>query len=264
MFTWGSKFLFGLSAGSLVGAWLYGLFSGGSLVGVISIGYKGGVGDLTGYAILLTIAAVMFLLGLLNLMIRDGSAEVAAESVGADHALTVSTPRASSYWGPLAAFGLAAVVLGIAVSTAFLILGAVVLFAVAIEWLILDWSDRATGDPDVNAAIRSRLAGPFEVPVLALLGAAFLVLALSRVLLALSSPTASTIFAGVAAAIVFALAIAIAKSNAPRSIISGVVALGAIAVLAGGVVGAVVGERPIGHHETDSADHADVEGGEGE
>ena len=40
MFTWGSKYLFGVSAFSLLGAILYGLATGGGIIGVISAGYK--------------------------------------------------------------------------------------------------------------------------------------------------------------------------------------------------------------------------------
>ena len=40
-----------------------------------------------------------------------------------------------------------------------------VLGAVAIEWTMQAWSDRATGDPAVNREIRNRVMLPIEVPV---------------------------------------------------------------------------------------------------
>ncbi|MCP3992723.1 MAG: hypothetical protein GY724_26890 [Actinomycetia bacterium] len=259
MFTWGSKYLFAVSVAALLGAALYGLISGGDVVGVTSAGYKGGVGDHTGYTTLVTIGVVSFGLGALNLAIRDGDAEEAAARVGANHALTVSTPKTPSFWGPLTAFGVACLIVGIAVSQAFVVLGIVVFAVVTIQWAILAWSDRATGDDDVNEVIRKRVLGPLEIPMMSLLGIAVLVLGVSRVLLAVSE-TGATIVAALVAATIFGSALVIAKSNAPRSVISGVVAIAALALLAGGIVGAVVGEREIVYEP--SADTQE-DGGEG-
>lgn len=265
MFTWGSKYLFAVSMVSLLGAAVYGLVSGGDVLGVISAGYRGGMGEHTGYAILITISGVSAGLGALSLAIRDGDADTGAAAVGASRALTVTTPRTPSYWGPLAAFGVACLAIGVAVSQAFFILGIVVLSVVALEWLVLAWSDRATGDEDVNRVIRSRVLGPMEVPMLSMLGIAVLVIGVSRVLLAAPSETLSTAVAAAVAALVFGAAIAIAKSDAPRSVITGVVAVAAVAVLAGGIAGALVGERDIGHHpDPGSHDDETHDGGEGE
>jgi hypothetical protein len=259
MFTWGSKYLFAIAVVSLLGAGLFGLITGGDVLGVMSVGYKGGVGDHGGYATLFTIGIVSAGLGVFSLAIRDGDAEVAAARAGAEHVLSVSTPTRPSYWGPLTAFGVACLIVGVAVSRAFVVLGIVVLSVVAIQWAILAWSDRATGDGEVNEVIRKRVLGPIEVPMMAVLGIAVVVLGVSRVLLAVSE-TGATVVASVVAALVFAVAVAVVKSNASRSVISGVVAIGALAVLAGGIVGAVVGEREIGHGP-EAETHED--GGEG-
>jgi hypothetical protein len=264
MFTWGSKYLLAVATASFLGAIVYGLASGGGPIGVISLGYRGGVGEHTGYAILTTIGLVAALLGVLNVMIRGGDADVEAATGGSDHSLSVSTPRAPSFWAPLTAFGAACIVVGLAVSTAFWVLGLVVLVVVALEWLVLAWSDQATGDPEVNSVIRTRLLAPLEVPMLALLTIAVIVLGLSRILLAMTTPEASTAVVAIVAALIFGAAVAIAKSSAPRSVISGVVVIGALAVLAGGITAAVVGERDIAHEDPAPADHSTVEGGRGE
>lgn len=253
MFTWGSKYLFAVSGASLLGAVLYGLTTGGGVIGVLSLGYKGGVGEHTGYVMLVIAGLVMALLGTLSVITRDGDSETSSDVAGVDYALTVSTPRVASYWGPMAAFGLACLAVGAAVERAFFILGLVILAVVALEWLVLAWSDRATGDDTVNSTIRNRVLGPIEVPLLSALGIAVVVLGLSRILLAVSE-VGSTVVASVFAALVFAAAVAISKSNAPRSIITGVVAIGAVVVLGGGLAGAVQGERQIAHHEEHSED----------
>lgn len=261
MFTWGSKYLFVVAGVSFLGAAVFGLVSGGGLLGVASLGYKGGVGEHTGYTILIALGIVSSMLGVLSLVIRDGDAETAAAAVGADQPLMVSTPRIASYWGPIAAFGVACLIIGVALTPVFFILGVIVLGVVTLEWSVLAWSDRATGDEQVNSVIRSRVLGPLEVPMLATLGIAVVVIGLSRVLLTVPA-AGSTAIAAVVAVAVFGSAVMLSKSNAPRAIISAIVAIAALGVLAGGIVGAVRGEREIAHHE-DVDDHGPA-GAEGE
>lgn len=265
MFTWASKYLFAVSGASLLGAMFYGLISGGGPIGVVSLGYKGGVGEHVGYTILLAIGVAALFLAVLNLIIRDGDADTASEVAGVDGVLAVATPRSPSFWAPLTAFGVACLAVGLAVSQAFVILGIAVLAVVGLEWTVLAWSERATGDDDVNNVIRTRTIGPLEVPMLATLGIAVVVIGISRVLLAVSA-AAATAVASIVAVAVFGAAIAIAKSRAPRSVITGVVAVGALAVLSGGIVGAVVGEREIVHHSEEGEPHGEdgESNGEGE
>ncbi|MEM8926126.1 MAG: hypothetical protein AAGD35_21695 [Actinomycetota bacterium] len=264
MFTWGSKYLFGIAALTFIGAVLYGLISGGGLIGVVSAGYKGGVGDHTGYTIRIALGLATLFLGVITVITRDGDARAASDAIGVDRVLSVATPRASSFWAPLAAFGVACIAVGLAVGQAFVILGIVILAVVLLEWTILAWSDRATGDEGVNNVIRNRIIGPLEVPMLSMLGIAVVVIGMSRVMLTVSKAGA-TIFASIAATIIFATCIALAKSKVSRSVITGLVAVGAFFVLGGGIVGAVRGEREIVHHGEHS-DHGEShsEGGEGE
>ncbi|MDH3295619.1 MAG: hypothetical protein OER95_14970 [Acidimicrobiia bacterium] len=262
MFTWGSRNLLGVAALAWIGALIYGLTTGGHVIGVLSMGYKHGVGDHVGYTILMGAALVALLLAIVSVTTRDGNSEDMSALVGVEHSLAVRPPAQAVFWGPLTAFGLACIAVGVATSRAFLYLGFAVIAVSVFEWAVLAWSDRATGDTEVNSVIRSRLLSPFEVPILALLGAAVVVLGLSRVLLAVSE-VGSVVVAVVAAAGIFAAAIFIAKTRAPRPIISAIIAFGAVAVLAGGIVGAAVGERDFHHGEqpSDSGDHA--EEGEG-
>ena len=255
MFTWGSRNLFGVALLAWIGALFYGLTTGGHLVGVLSMGYKHGVGDHVGYTILMGAAFVALLLGVISVTTRDGNSEDMSALVGVEHSLAVRPPSRPAYWGPLAGLGLACIALGVATSQAFLYLGVAVIVIVIFEWGVLAWSDRATGDAEVNSVIRSRLLSPFEVPILALLGAAFVVLGLSRVLLTVSE-VMSVVVVSVAATLVFATAIFIAKARPPRSIISGIIAFGAVAVLAGGIIGAANGERDF-HHGEEHAEEAD-------
>lgn len=265
MFTWGSKYLFGVSVAAFVAAMAYGLVTGGDPVGVISAGYKGGVGDHVGYTLLIAASMSALLLGTVSVIARDGDAEDMAALAGSERALAVRPPSGLSIAAPLTAFGIGSLAVGLAVSRAFLYLGIAVLLIVAIEWVVQAWSDRATGDDAVNTVIRKRMLGPIEVPMLGGLAIAVIVLGLSRILLAVSQ-TGSVVIAVVAAGFVFLSAVLISKAKAPRAIISAIVTFGAVAVLAGGIVGAAVGERDFhegeGEHSEDGGSST-VEG-EGE
>jgi hypothetical protein len=268
MFTWGSKYLFGIALAAFVGAVVYGLISGGDPVGVISSGYKGGIGEHTGYTILMSASVGAFILGVVSVIVRDGDAEDMSALAGSDRTLAVRPPVGLSIVAPLTAFGIACLAVGVAVSSAFIYLGVAVLFVVGVEWLIQAWADRATGDDEVNNVIRKRMLGPIEVPLLGLLGIAVMAIGVSRILLAVSK-TGATVIAVVAAAFIFFSAILIAKARLPRAIVSAIVTFGAVAVLAGGIVGAVRGPRDFHHGEehgehSEEGDHSEEGGAAGE
>ena len=144
MFTLGSKFFLGLMAGALLGAVAYGLVTGGDPIGVISAGYKGGVGEHLGYTVLLMASVGFGLLGFISVLVRDGDAEVMAARAGVATVPLVQQPADPSYWGPIAAFGVAALVIGLALSPVFYILGIAVLAVTALMWAVQAWADRAT------------------------------------------------------------------------------------------------------------------------
>ncbi len=255
MFTWGSKFFLALMAGALIGAVAYGLVTGGGPVGVISAGYKGGVGDHLGYSVLIFAAVSLGLLGFLSVLVRDGDAEVMAARAGVPTVPVVQQPADPSYWSPIAGFGVAALIIGLALSPVFYILGIAVLVVTALMWGVQAWADRATGDPDVNRVVRSRVLGPLELPLLSMLGIATVAVGVSRVFLA-ASKTGATVAGTVFTVFVFGAAVLMSKVNLKRNAVNGIVALGALAILAGGIVGAAVGERDF--HEEE--DHSGAEG----
>ncbi len=250
MLSWGSRYIYSASAVAFVWAWIYGLTTGGSLVGVLSVGYKGGVGDQFGYGVLLGVGAVLALLGLVITLSRDGDVEDLAAMVGATSPPSLP-PIANSAWGPVTAFSLGCLILGLSTSSAFLYFGLALVSVVAVFWAIDIWSDHATGDREVNRILRDRAAAPLQVPVFAGLGIAAVVIGISRVLLAVPA-TGSVVVASLAALFVFLSAVAFAKLSVSRSVMTAVVFVGAVAILVGGIVAAAVGPRE--HHSED--DHA--------
>ncbi len=257
MFTWGPKYLIGLSVTAWLAALAYGLVTGGDIVGVLSFGYKGGVGEHLGYTLLMGAFTVLAMLAGVTFATRDGEAETLARLAGTDTVPQVTPPTAPSYWGLLSAFGIACLMLGVALTSVFLYLGIAVIAVVAIEWVALAWSDRATGDPDTNRAIRERMLGPIEVPMLGAVAIAAMMIGVSRVFLAVSK-TGAVVAGSIFTILLFGTAVLLAQTDAPRRFISAAVTALAVLVLGGGVVGAIAGEREIHHGEEEHSDDGET------
>ena len=280
MITRGAKYFFGAAAVGYLTALVYGFVTGASahggvievfqsgaivdsIVGPLSFGWKGWVGDHVGYATLMAFAGTMLVLGGFCSAFRDGSAEGLAELQGAtvDRAagtaagadLRIPLPSGLSYWPLLTAFSLGAIVVGAAVSTPLVVIGAIGLVVAGFEWTVRAWSDRITGDPDRNRQIRERLMHPIEVPVGATLAIALIVFCMSRILLAIPK-VGSVFFIIILAALVFVIAIVLAsRPQLKRSVLVAVVILGGLAILAGGIAGGIAGPRESSEEEEHAA-----------
>lgn len=249
MFTTGSKWFLGLGTVSLVLAALYGYGTGGDLLGPLTGGYWGAVGDHLGYTVLVSIGLVALLLGLVTLASRDADPGALAQLAGTDDAPLSVPPAHLAYWPVLGAFGAALVVLGLVISNVLFVAGFIVLLAVLVEWMVLAWSDRATGDPDTNRHLRQRLMAPFEVPLVGVIVLGVAIFAFSRVFLTVSKLGAVTVATVTASAV---LGIGVLLATKPRisaNVVAGVVAVCALGVVSLGVVSAARGERLIEEHE---------------
>jgi hypothetical protein len=275
MFTTGFKFYFGLGFALLVGAMLYGWTSGGvdwglwpghmgdmyfAMLGALTLGYKGAVGDHFGYTVLLGGAAVGFTLGAFMVAFRDADAKAVAEVAGTAEAPRLQPVSTPNYWGPLGAFGIGVVALGVAISGWFVLAGIGVLALVAVEWAMSAWADRATGDPTLNARLRARVMNPVEIPVIGVLVVGFVGLGISRVYLATGKLSGVWISIGVAVLIFVSAIVVAAVPKATKNVLVGVVVISACAILAAGIVGAAVGERDFEKHGSEATEH----GGGGE
>ncbi len=250
MFKTGSKFLYGLAAFGFVAAIIYAIATGGqkiagidTILGPLSLGYKGGVGDHIGFSVLVTLSAVSFFLAVLLASVRDGDAEAAAQVAGTETVPEVPAPASVNYWPVVAGFSAAAVVLGLAIGSGLFVIGLVGLTIAGVEWAISAWADRITGDPAVNAGIRARMMHPIEIPVAAVLGIGIFVLAISRILLALPKTGSYLVFGLVPAAIFGVGILIVLKPTLSKSVVAGLLLFGGFAVLAGGVAATIAGER---------------------
>lgn len=263
MFTTGSKFFFGLSLFGLVLAAAYGIATAGTtlslvtFIGVATLGYKGGVGEHVGYTLLVGLAGASAFMGCVVAAFRDADARSQAELVDAERPPAAAAPQGASYWPIVAAFAVATLALGLVVSSTLFVLGLVALLVVLVEWMVKAWSERATGDPEANRAVRNRIMNPVEIPGIALIGIALVVLAFSRVLLALPK-TGSTVIAIAVPALILAVGATIAtRPRVGSTLVAVVCLLGGIGLLAGGVIGAAVGEREFEDHSGEEAEETD-------
>ena len=242
MITTGTKWFFGLGIVSLALAAVYGWTTGGSGLGPVSVGYKGGVGDHLGYGILLTAGLLSLVQGVVVAAWRDADPQAQAQLVGRDNVPTVR-PAGVSYWPAVAAFGAGLVVVGLVSEPLLFIFGLIVLGIVLVEWTVQTWADNATGDPATNRRIRNRLMNPIEFPVAGVLVAAVVVISFSRVFLA-ASKDGAVIGAGVLATVVLVIGwLLAARPRLSSNVVVGLLLVAAIAVIGAGVVAGASGQR---------------------
>jgi len=262
LITRGSKFFYAAAVVGFVAAVLYGFLTGASdhggvyavftdgavvksIIGPISLGWKGWVGEHIGYTVLMSFSGVMLVLGILTTATRDADAEALAQIDGVDLAdlPPATTPFGISWWPLVAAFSAGIVVVGLAFSTVLFYVGLVGLVVAAFEWTVRAWSERATADPALNQEYRNRLMRPLEVPVGAVLVIAVLGLAVSRILLAISGNAAAYLII-VLAAVVFGLANLLAsRPELKRPVIITVLVVGALALIGGGIAAGIAGPK---------------------
>jgi len=247
MITTGSKFFYALAGVLVLAAVVYGYSTGGGEVGPLSIGYKGGVGDHLGYGILLAAAAASALAGFCTTAFRDADPEAGAALLGAD-APPAPAATGTSFWPIVGAFGVALLVVGVVLNNVFFVAGLIALGAVAVEWTMQAWADRATGDPAVNREIRNRIMFPLEVPIAGALIVAVVILGYSRVFLAVSKLGAVWIALGIAAVIFGVGAVLAARPRIRTDLVAGLLAATAVLTIGAGIFAAVAGEREFEEH----------------
>lgn len=274
MLTPGSRLFFGYMLAGLVGMFVYGVASGDgggvdylgfvdaeAWLGAISLGWKGGVGDHVGYLVLMLFALTSAFVALVLVAYRDADPDAVAELAGGQLP-PAHGPTSPSYWPVIGAFGAGVLAIGLVTHAAIFVIGLIIIGATIFEWMIAAWADRATGDPVANRELRDRLMRPVEMPVLGALGIGAVVLAISRILLAVSQEWAVWL-AVILSAAIFMVAVALAVvESVNKNLVAGLVVVGAIAVLAGGVVSAAVGERSFEHGEEGHEEEEEHDEGE--
>lgn len=249
--------VYGLSTGEATSGDYLGLVDAAAWRGVISLGWSGGIGDHVGYFTLAGFTAVCGFTGGVLVAFRDADAEAVAQLTPTGEVPLPQTQTAPAYWPAAAAVGVGVLIVGLVAHEAFVVVGLIILGVVAIEWGISAWADRATGDPAANKTIRDRFMQPIEIPVIAGAGAVIMVLGISRVLLSVSEFSAIWVATAVAVAIIGVAIVFLLVPKASPSVVAGILVVLAIAVIAGGIITAAIGQRDIEEHEDDHGDETE-------
>jgi len=227
MITTGSKLLYGLAAIATAAAIVWFVANDGGSRGAVALGF---------------LAATLIFLGAIASYVRDGhvlSTETSAHSA----APSAQRPAGRSWWP-----------LGTALSTGFMIVGLVsypgifkvgiaLVFAMLGQWMIQNWSDRASADANYNEKVRSWVVHPLEIPIGASLLLAIVVLSFSRIFLSVSKDAGPIVFGLVGALVLFVAAVISVRRGTSRNLVAvicGVVLAGLSGI---GVVLALDGER---------------------
>lgn len=220
MFSTGFKYFFGVTVLSVVALIMsLALFEKLALVGV---------------AISFLIAVGALLAGL-SAFTSDGTTRDANTST--------SELATQSMWPLVSAIGVVFLGLGLVTSSVVFFGGIVVLLAAMSEWMVQAWSERASTDEAHNTAARKRLLNPIEFPVLAAVGLGVVIFAFSRIMLTVEKSTGAILFIVAGALVLVAGSLFAMKPNMKRSVGAAICVLGALGIVAGGVAGAVSGER---------------------
>ncbi len=233
MFTTGSKLLIGSALAATVAAVVYGVTQEGTL---------GTVG-------LVSAAVALAILAAINLIVRDSNVDPTDSNAVATSAAARRSPGGSP-WPLVGALGVASMTLGLVLYQAFMVIGIGLVLLALVEWTVQAWAERGSADAAYNADLRERVANPLELPILAAGAAAIIVYSFSRVMLALTK-TGTVVAFSVVAVLLLAVAFLYAKRpKASTGTIAGLAAIAGLALVAGGTVAGLSGEREMHVLET--------------
>jgi hypothetical protein len=255
MFTTAFRFFGALSAAALVAAMVSAMGSDTDpgwmdrIVGPLTVGWKGGVGDHLAYTVLVGLAGVAGVLAVLHVAFRDADPEAEAQIAHTDSVPLTRAPTGTNFLPLMAAFGVAIVLIGLITNKFVVIAGLVVLVMVVAVWALRSWAERATGDDEVNSELYHRFIEPFRIPVLSIVGIGVVAIGLSRVLLAVSEVGAVVVFTVVGTFFLFGAILLAARPAVTKNVITIVLFVGALVVIGAGIVAAVQGERSFEHEE---------------
>jgi hypothetical protein len=233
MFTTGSKLLIGSALVATFAAIMYGIAQDGVL---------GTVG-------LASAAVALWFLAGVNVYARDSNVLDTDPASVAASAAARNRP-ANSPWSFLLAGGAMVLTVGLVTSQVVVTLGFILILAAGLEWVVHAWAERTSSDAAHNEEVRTRTLGPLEFPLFGAIAVGILVYAFSRMMLSLTQENTVILFAVVATVLLLIGFLLAFRPSIRSGAIGGMLAIVAVAIIAGGVVAAVDGQRDIPEHET--------------
>lgn len=227
MITTSSKLFYGLGTVSIIATIVWIIANDGGSLGAVALVF---------------LAVALIFLGGIASYVRDGHV-LSTDTEQHDSAPAAQRGSGRS-WFPLgAALSLGMVVVGLVTSPGIFKVGIGLMFAMLGEWLIQNWSDRASDDAGYNERVRGRVVHPLEIPVGVALLLAAIVLSFSRIFLALSVNAGPIVFGIIGILVlIFGSVLSIRRGTSVRFVgaVCGVVFLSLSVV---GVALALNGER---------------------
>jgi hypothetical protein len=234
MFTTGSKLLIGSAFAAAVFATIYGVTQEGSL---------GTIG-------LISAAVGLALLAAINVLVRDSNVS-AMDHEAFDSSAAARASARPSIWPLLIGLGATTIALGLITNRTFFILGVAAIVGGGLGWLVQCWSERVSADRGYNRRARQVMTDPIELPIIAAVGGAVIIYSFSRVMLGLPSKSATVVtFAIVAALVLGTGAVVGIQRGASKAALTGTFGLAAVALITGGAVYGLIGERETHPHHT--------------
>lgn len=222
-------------------------FAIAAVMGVVGVIFQFSSADRLATALLILGAVASGLLGLTALA-AVGPGDRASALVGIQSPLAGRAPQGSL--APMLLAGGAAVAgIGMVLGPVAYVLGGVVALFGAISWFITSWREHPAYVPTSSQRLSDRLGAPIGMPVLVLLLIGFIVVCVSRILLAVSKD-GSVVVAGVAALLVITGGVTLAaRPRLDKRLLGGLAALAVVALVVVGIVGQAKGERKFGEGE---------------
>ncbi len=227
MITTGSKFLYGLASAAAVAAILWFVANDGGSMGVVSLAF---------------LSVALFFMGAIASYVRDGHV------LSTDTAVHASSNAAQAgvgrSWFPLGtALSAGMVAVGLVSYPGIFKVGICLLFAMLGQWLVKNWSDRASSDASYNEKVRGWVVHPLEIPVGAAIVLAAIVLSFSRVMLSLSKEAGLVVLSLMAAIVLAFGSVVSARRGANRRVIGVIAGVVFVALSGTGIAMALDGER---------------------
>ena len=226
MITTSSKLFYGLGSAAFVAAIVW------------MIANDGGSGAVA----LVFVAIALIFLGAIASYVRDGHVLLTDTE---QHDSAPAAQRGSGRsWFPLGtALSLGTVIVGLVTSPGIFKVGVALLLAMLGEWLIQNWSDRASSDPSYNESVRGRVVHPLEIPIAGALLLAVIVLSFSRVFLALSKDAGAIVFSIIGIVVLFFGSMVSIRPGTSRRVVGTICGVALVGLSVVGVALALDGER---------------------
>lgn len=227
MFSTGSKLFVGLAGLTTAAFTIYGITQNFGALGSLGLFFL-----------------MLALMGLATAVIftRDGNIS-AMDTAAVQTAPSGAQPAGDSMWPFVAAAAAVLLIVGLVTDKRYFVAGLGIMVVAIVEWMVRAWADRASANAAFNQGIRRQIMHPLELPLAGLTGLAVVIYGFSRMMVA-AHKNIGPVILGVGAALILAFGVTFsAKRNMRRGLVAGVCALGGIAVVAGGIASASMGQR---------------------